>query len=92
MSLSDLILHYCGQNNIRYAGKRIVVAQHLSQRNEYTDGDTLWRSLRMNGVKISLATVYETLNWLETAGFAERKLVSSRKNMFRVRIPEVLKN
>ncbi len=85
MSLSDLLLRYCNQNNIRYAGKRIVVALHLDQHNDYTDGDTLWRSLRTSGVKISPATVYEALNWLENAGFAERKVLDGRKNLFRVK-------
>lgn len=85
MPLSDLLLHYCNQNNIRYAGKRIVVALHLDERNGYTDGDTLWRSLRTSGVKISPATVYEALNWLENAGFAERTVLDGRKNMFRVK-------
>ncbi|MGV3599684.1 MAG: transcriptional repressor [Dyadobacter fermentans] len=85
MTLSDRLIRYCDQNNIRYAGKRIVVALHLDQRNQYTDGDTLWRSLRTSGVKISPATVYDALNWLESAGFAERKLVDGRRNMFRVK-------
>ncbi len=85
MSLSDLIFRYCSQNNIRYAGKRIVVALHLDQCNEFTDGDTLWRSLRTSGVKISPATVYDALNWLENAGFAERRVLDGRKNMFKVK-------
>lgn len=86
MSLSDQLLHYCNQNNIRYVGKRIVVALHLGEQNNYTDGDTLWRSLRTSGIKISPATVYDALNWLENAGFAERKVLDGKKSAFRIRL------
>jgi Fe2+ or Zn2+ uptake regulation protein len=82
MSLSEEIESYCIGHKIRPTEKRVVVADELLVSATYVDGDTLWRSLRSKGIKISPATVYDSLNWLVNAGFAERKNDGNRKNMF----------
>jgi len=91
MSLYEQISAYCIRHKIRLAEKRVIVADQLLVANEFTDGDTLWRDMRSRGIKISPATVYESLNWLVTAGFAERRFATdSRKNLFG--IPEPVRN
>jgi len=91
MSLSEQINSYCINNKIRLAEKRIIVADQLLVSDEFTDGDTLWREMRSRGIQISPATVYESLNWLVNAGFAERRFANdSRKKLFG--IPEPIKN
>lgn len=83
MSLYEQINAYCIDHKIRMAEKRVAVADHLLVSDEFMDGDTLWRDMRSRGIKISPATVYESLNWLVNAGFAERRFSnSSRKNLF----------
>lgn len=91
MSLYEQISAYCIRHKIRLAEKRVVVADQLLVANEFMDGDTLWRDMRSRGIKISPATVYESLNWLVSAGFAERRFATdSRKNLFG--IPELVRN
>jgi Fe2+ or Zn2+ uptake regulation protein len=86
MTLSEAIQSYCDSKKIRSAVKRIIVADELLLSGEFLDGDTLWRSLRTNGIKISPATVYDALNWLVNAGFAERRNSGSdRKNLFGIK-------
>lgn len=91
MSLYEQINAYCINHKIRMAEKRVIVADQLLVSDEFTDGDTLWRDMRSRGIKISPATVYESLNWLVNAGFAERRFSStSRKNLFG--IPQPVRN
>jgi Fe2+ or Zn2+ uptake regulation protein len=91
MSLYEQISAYCIRHKIRLAEKRVIVADQLLIADEFTDGDTLWRDMRSRGTKISPATVYESLNWLVIAGFAERRFAAdSRKNLFG--IPELVRN
>ncbi|WP_225865700.1 transcriptional repressor [Dyadobacter aurulentus] len=72
-------------HKLRSGGKRMIVADQLLQSDGYIDGDALWRSLRSNGIRISPATVYDSLNWLVNAGFAERILSESKKNLFGIK-------
>lgn len=88
MSLYEQINAYCISHKVRLAEKRVIVADQLLSAKAFTDGDTLWRDMRSQGIKISPATVYESLNWLVMAGFAERRFaVDSRKNLFGIREP-----
>lgn len=88
MSLYEQIQAYCIRHKIRLAEKRVIVADQLLVANEFMDGDTLWRDMRSQGIKISPATVYESLNWLVSAGFAERRFATdSRKNLFGISDP-----
>ncbi|SKB77282.1 transcriptional repressor [Dyadobacter psychrophilus] len=82
MSLINDINLYCRENKIRQIGKRIIVAQHFMIIGEEVNGDALWRSLRKSQIKISLATVYSTLNWLYEAGLIDKKTTIERKNLF----------
>jgi Fe2+ or Zn2+ uptake regulation protein len=79
--MNDIHL-YCKENNVRRVGKRLVVADHFMTIGGNVDGDILWRSLRQSEIKISLATVYSTLNWLCQAGFVEKKTSIDRKTFF----------
>jgi Fe2+ or Zn2+ uptake regulation protein len=88
MSLYEQISDYCSRHKIRLAEKRVIVAEQLLVTDAFTDGDTLWRDMRSRGIKISPATVYESLNWLVSAGFAERRFATdSRKNLFGIPAP-----
>ena len=85
MSLSKEIESYCVSHKIRFVGKRLIVADHLLHSDDLLDGNTLWRTLRSKGIKISPATVYDSLNWLVKAGFAERQNPENRKNLFGIK-------
>jgi len=88
MSMLSDIDAYCKKNNVRYFGKRIIVISHLLSLDGDIDGDILWRSLKKNNINISVATVYNTLNWLTQSGFIEKKSLSSRKNVFSLKLTE----
>ncbi len=86
MSLTNEISSYCRNRKIRQVNNRSIVADHLITLGKDVDGDQLWRSLRKSDIKISLATVYHTLNWLVEAGFIEKKFTKERRSVFAVKV------
>lgn len=78
-SLTKDIIAYCQSNGIRSGTKRVLVAQYLIELRQEADGDFVWRSLKQKKIKISVATVYNALNWLHEAGFVEKKAIKDKR-------------
>ena len=86
-TISSEIVIFCTTHGIRRPGKKLLVADYLQKLNDYTCVSNVYVALRNNGVKISPATVYQSLNWLIEHGFAEfipDEDSSRRENMFRI--------
>lgn len=87
--ISTKIIDYCKAKGVRCPGKKLLVADYLQKTKDYTDAANLYLLLRNNFVKISPATVYQSLNWLTENGFVECRpsdQPGSRESRYRVRI------
>ena len=86
-TISVNIITFCKIHGLRYPGKKLLVADYLQNLNDYTCVSKVYVALRNSGVKISPATVYQSIGWLIKNGFAESKAdgdTSTRENKFRI--------
>ncbi|REA58053.1 Fur family transcriptional regulator [Dyadobacter luteus] len=87
--ISTKIKAYCKAKGVRCPGKKLLVADYLQKTKDYTDAANLYLLLRNSYVKISPATVYQSLNWLTENGFVECRTsdqTGTRESRYRVRI------
>ncbi len=52
--------------------KRRELVRFLWEQTEAMDAVSLWLTLRTQGKKISIASVYMTINWLARKGYVKR--------------------
>lgn len=62
----------CAQHGLRMTGQRRVVAQVLSDAADHPDVEEVFRRANAVDGRISLSTVYRTLNLLASRGILER--------------------
>ena len=87
-TISGRIRAYCKTKGIRCPGKKLLVADYLQKTNDYTDAGNLYLLLRNSYIKISPATVYQSLIWLKENGFVECKMGDDhrqRESWYRIR-------
>jgi len=87
-NISGQIQAYCKMKGIRCPGKKLLVADYLQKTNDYTDAGNLYLLLRNSYVKISPATVYQSLIWLRDNGFVECKMRENnrqRESWYRIK-------
>jgi Fe2+ or Zn2+ uptake regulation protein len=73
-NISAKIRAYCKMKGIRCPGKKLLVADYLQKSEDYTDAGNLYLLLRNSYIKISPATVHQSLIWLKENGFVECKI------------------
>lgn len=62
----------CAQHGLRMTGQRRVIAQVLSDAVDHPDVEEVFRRANAVDSRISLSTVYRTLNLLASRGILER--------------------
>lgn len=84
MSIEDEIILYFSQNNLRRSSKKILVAKHLTAFQTEVAAETLWILIREKRMDISIASVYQALNWLVDLGYATR-ILKGRKSLYQIK-------
>ena len=84
MNIEDQITHYFTDNNLRTAHKKLLVAKYLKTHKNEVTAETLWIQIKEKRLNISIASVYNSLNWLVELGFAE-KIAQGRKYLYQIR-------
>lgn len=59
------------------------------QSTQETDIDTLQRNIRMDGVKVSLSSIYLVLQWLTNHGFVTKTINNYNKVVYKPGKPVV---
>ena len=72
MSDLDRIEKLCVEKNMRMTDQRRVVARVLSQATDHPDVEELYRRASAVDERISLSTVYRTVNLFEEAGLVTK--------------------
>lgn len=84
MSIEDQINLYFRVNKLRKAHKKLLVARYLTAYEEVVTAETLWIGIKEKQRDISIASVYNSLNWVVELGFAQR-ILQGRKYLYQVR-------
>lgn len=91
MSIEDEITLYFNQNNLRRSSKKILVAKYLTTFKSEVAAETLWIMIREKRMNISIASVYQALNWLVDLGYAT-KILKGRKSLYQIKETTTLSN
>lgn len=70
--MSDTIAERCEAKGLRMTGQRRIVADVLDAATDHPDVEELHARASARDPKISIATVYRTVNLFEEAGIIER--------------------
>lgn len=83
MSIEDQINLYFRAHKLRKAHKKLLVARYLTTYQDVVAAETLWIRIKEKRLDISIASVYNALNWLVDLGFA-RKILQGRKYLYQI--------
>lgn len=76
MSKSNEIIQkleeYCRNNNVKITGQRKLVAEVISTCDDHPDVESVYLRAKKIDDNVSIATVYRTINLLETAKIIEK--------------------
>ena len=84
MNIEDQLDLYFTKNNLRRASKKLLVARYLKAYDKEVAAETIWIQIKEKRLNISIASVYNSLNWLVELGFA-KKIVLGRKSFYQIR-------
>jgi len=84
MNIEEQISSYLADNKLRKAHKKILVARYLKNQSQEVTAETIWMQIKEKRLNISIASVYNSLNWLVELGFAKRA-VQGRKFLYQIR-------
>lgn len=84
MSIEEQITLYFSQNKLRTSRKKILVASYLKNYKKEVPAETVWMNIKEKQLDISIASVYQALNWLVELGFATR-ILKGRKSLYQIK-------
>ena len=84
MSIEEEITLYFNKNKLRKSSKKILVAKYLTTFQTEVAAETLWIMIREKRMDISIASVYQALNWLVDLGYAT-KILKGRKSLYQIK-------
>lgn len=91
MNIEDKILLYFDQNKLRKSRKKILVAKYLTTFQTEVAAETVWIVIREKRLNISIASVYQALNWLVDLGYAT-KILKGRKTLYQIKEAPTVSN
>ena len=74
-------IQYCDNSNYTLSGKKKYIITHVLMLTNNTDIDTIARDMRINGIKVSVSSIYQVLQWLTEHGFVI-KTISGYNQVF----------
>ena len=84
MSIEDELKLHFNKNKLRVSAKKILVANHLTAYKKEVAAEMLWIEMREQRFNISIASVYQALNWMVEFGFASRT-IKGRKSLYQIK-------
>jgi Fe2+ or Zn2+ uptake regulation protein len=62
-------VQYCVSSNYSLSAKKKCIIIHILTLGNNTDIDTIARNMRIDGIKVSISSIYLVLQWLIAHGF-----------------------
>lgn len=86
--ITEKLEDYCRDNNIKVTGQRKLVAEVIQDCDDHPDVESVYLRAKKIDDKISIATVYRTINLLEEAKIIEKHDFGDGKSRYEVVLDE----
>jgi len=85
-SISEILVDILHSEGLRYTKQRQAVWDEIRKSNEHRDAEEIYIKLKSNGVRVSRATVYRTIDVLVKNKLVRKMDVGEGRSLFEPRL------
>ena len=87
-SLTDILIDILRSDGLRYTAQRQAVWDEIRKSNEHRDAEEIYLKLKSDGVRVSRATVYRTIDVLVKNRLVRKMDVGDGRSLFEPRLDD----
>ena len=87
-SLSEILIDILRSEGLRYTAQRQAVWDEIRKSNEHRDAEEIYLKLKSDGVRVSRATVYRTIDVLVKNRLVRKMDVGDGRSLFEPRLDD----
>ena len=87
-SLSEVLIDILRSEGLRYTAQRQAVWDEIRKSNEHRDAEDIYLKLKSDGVRVSRATVYRTIDVLVKNRLVRKMDVGDGRSLFEPRLDD----
>ena len=87
-SISEILIDILRSEGLRYTAQRQAVWDEIRKSNEHRDAEDIYLELKSNGVRVSRATVYRTIDVLVKNRLVRKMDVGDGRSLFEPRLDD----
>ena len=87
-SLSEILIDILRSEGLRYTAQRQAVWDEIRKSNEHRDAEDIYLKLKSDGVRVSRATVYRTIDVLVKNRLVRKMDVGDGRSLFEPRLDD----
>ena len=87
-SVSKILIQILKSEGLRYTEQREAIWEEIRNSNEHRDAEDIYLKLKSNGVSVSRATVYRTIDVLVKNRLVRKMDVGEGRSLFEPRIDD----
>ena len=87
-SFSKILIQILKSEGLRYTEQRKAIWDEIRQSKEHRDAEDIYLKLKLNGVKVSRATVYRTIDVLVKNRLVRKMDVGEGRSLFEPRLDD----
>ena len=87
-SISEILIDILRSEGLRYTAQRQAVWDEIRKSNEHRDAEDIYLKLKSNGVQVSRATVYRTIDVLVKNRLVRKMDVGDGRSLFEPRLDD----
>ena len=87
-SLSEILIDILRSEGLRYTAQRQAVWDEIRKSNEHRDAEDIYLKLKSDGVRVSRATVYRTIDVLVKNRLVRKMDVGEGRSLFEPRLDD----
>jgi len=87
-SLSEILIDILRSEGLRYTAQRQAVWDEIRKSNEHRDAEDIYLKLKSNGIRVSRATVYRTIDILVKNRLVRKMDVGDGRSLFEPRLDD----
>ena len=87
-SISEILIDILRSEGLRYTVQRQAIWDEIRKSNEHRDAEDIYLKLKSNGVRVSRATVYRTIDVLVKNRLVRKMDVGDGRSLFEPRLDD----
>jgi len=87
-SVSKILIQILKSEGLRYTEQRKAIWEEIRNSNEHRDAEDIYLKLKSNGVRVSRATVYRTIDVLVKNRLVRKMDVGEGRSLFEPRLDD----